>query len=440
LQVGTVSLDLKFLTLVECQDQGSFSLSEQGMVMPRKTKSGFTLIELLVVIAIIAVLIALLLPAVQAAREAARRTQCRNNLKQMALAEHNYHDVNNSFTPAITYKFPTSLPKCFVCCCPPGNGSGPCVPYTPCPCKGSVFIDCFDWHYWGERLLPSLEATNVYKKICFNSPMLAPCAERKGQLSCCNGPKYPFINVSCPCLDPCSASRAGAQVIPAFVCPSSPRTQNPFVEKFNSWGCPCFTGAPCRPCFFGPGVLVGALDYTASGGYGDQTLLGAEYLRQNSGKPELYRAGPINLFQFNVGIDKITDGTSTTIMFAELAGRPDLWIRGVKQPPGAILSEVGIGFNWGGCWACVDSAFQEFGGSSFSGGGMSLAQFQAGTPVCFLNCINTWSINWYSFHPASVGIALCDGSARMISENTSLTVLCRLQTYRGAAPVTDSSF
>lgn len=113
--------------------------------MSVRQKRGFTLIELLVVIAIIGVLVALLLPAVQQAREAARRTQCRNNLKQIGLAFHNYHDTYNTFPPGMVSKIPNNITSSEAGC----------------------------WA-WGTSILPMIDQAALYNQL--NSGSMTPDA------------------------------------------------------------------------------------------------------------------------------------------------------------------------------------------------------------------------------------------------------------------------
>ena len=108
---------------------------------------GFTLVELLVVIAIIGVLVGLLLPAVQAAREAARRMSCTNNLKQLGLALHNYHDVFKAFPRASGIDL---------------TGWNAANPIPP---GGAMSSNIYTQWGWGTGLLPYVEQTGLYTKL-----------------------------------------------------------------------------------------------------------------------------------------------------------------------------------------------------------------------------------------------------------------------------------
>lgn len=133
-------------------------------------RRGFTLIELLVVIAIIGVLVALLLPAVQQAREAARRTQCKNNLKQLGLALHAYHDSLRAFPSGYTYRMGTQMEN--------AAGFG-----------------------WGMMLLPYLDQANLYQQFNFKVPVWDPLNETPRE-----------------------------QHLLAFLCPSDPVSSGQYVE------------------------------------------------------------------------------------------------------------------------------------------------------------------------------------------------------------------
>ena len=105
-------------------------------------KRGFTLIELLVVIAIIAILIALLLPAVQQAREAARRSACKNNMKQIGLALHNYHDTHRTFPPGWVQQ----------------------IPYPATATPTAADNNRGNWA-WGAFILPFMDQSGLYNAI-----------------------------------------------------------------------------------------------------------------------------------------------------------------------------------------------------------------------------------------------------------------------------------
>jgi len=155
--------------------------------MSQRLRAAFTLVELLVVIAIIGILIALLLPAVQSARESARRTQCVNNLKQLGLGFHLYHELAKVFPPSYGIRV---------------GGGG--VHGSPDP----VTRDAGPGWAWGALLLPYIEQTALHKQFKFDVP----------------------------CWDPANATPAAAQ-IPLFLCPSARGTEGP-MDVVKEGGAP----------------------------------------------------------------------------------------------------------------------------------------------------------------------------------------------------------
>lgn len=156
---------------------------------PHTPARGFTLIELLVVIAIIAILIALLLPAVQQAREAARRSQCKNNMKQIGLAMHNYHDVFRMFP-------------------------------TPSTAPGGPNMDV-NWGWpWSVRILPYLDQAPLYAQLNVGIGLVP------------NTP--PTANNFATAL-PGTIENLMTTPIPVFLCPSSSgQTVNKFQRNLGT--------------------------------------------------------------------------------------------------------------------------------------------------------------------------------------------------------------
>jgi prepilin-type N-terminal cleavage/methylation domain-containing protein/prepilin-type processing-associated H-X9-DG protein len=170
--------------------------------MKTMQRRAFTLIELLVVIAIIAILIGLLLPAVQKIRAAANRMSCSNNLKQIGLALHNYHDVNQQFPSGLNI--------------PISNASGAVFPTNTLVTSGKIGQPPIPNQFasWLELILPYMEQDNLYKRLDLTQREYANC----------NG-----------------AASAGATVVKGYLCPAGYMPNS--VQTYTTGGTTYYFGA-----------------------------------------------------------------------------------------------------------------------------------------------------------------------------------------------------
>lgn len=366
-----------------------------------KGRHAFTLIELLVVIAIIAVLIALLLPAVQQAREAARRTQCRNNLKQIGLAFHNYESTYKMFAPAATMLRGPIW----------GGAVGEGIPST---------VDDGNFHAWPEFILPFIDQGNLYNAMNFALPLTYTDS------TLATGTVYNYIT-NAPYATQQSLLPTKA-VIPGYICPSSPHTGNLYGAYIDDWLGGSFSGTQTYHA-------GGALDYVNKWPRGNihGTINGVNY---NPSASVLDINSSNGIGCGGVKISQIIDGTSNTILVGEnSAPGGQQWVMGKAVGP---ICDVCTASNWkmGPAW----TDWQWSTGTDLSGKAPgSYHNWTAGGTKsepdgdCTINCFNYK--NWYAFHAGGAHVALCDGTVRFVSQNISRETMARLHHFSDGAPV-----
>jgi prepilin-type N-terminal cleavage/methylation domain-containing protein/prepilin-type processing-associated H-X9-DG protein len=358
---------------------------QAGTARGIRCRLGFTLIELLVVIAIIAVLIALLLPAVQAAREAARRTQCVNNMKQIGLALHNYHQTNNCFP----------------------SGGLPTI-----DSNGKSRPENGDFSALA-RMLPSLEQQALYNAANFGRSLKSD-ANGFAVNSTVTGTRISAF--LCPSCTP-----------PSWIDTESANQGGPFTAPgnnyFGSYGAsiewvaqPQRAGGPPNGVFQVTGPAIGIQNITDGT---SNTIAFGEWKTGSGTLATVTRYTDI-IFLGTLPSGSLRSTAGTEVMPGLLAAGFQAWLTSCNQAAVAPYSSsysYGIGESWvhGMCAYTMGTTLLPPNAPYFN--------CSAGTPGVL---DDPGSFNMSSFHPGGANMLMCDGSVHFLKNSVSQPIVWAL--------------
>jgi prepilin-type N-terminal cleavage/methylation domain-containing protein/prepilin-type processing-associated H-X9-DG protein len=368
------------------------------MIRPRP-RSGFTLIELLVVIAIIAILIGLLLPAVQKVREAAARMSCQNNLKQLGLALHSYESANGKLPP---WGFDFTV-------APSGN------PYGN-QRQGFTSI---------VLIAPHIEQENLAKLVNLQRSIIDP------------------VNLPAPA--PGASNIAGATPVKVFVCPSTPSGMDLANYDLIMTGYFGNTGHRYSRTDYWPftGFDEALLATTRCGNPLNSPVMAANDSRYATGALST-RAGTPTEKQGNALL-AITDGTSNTLFFTEIAGRglaiymkgrnlgptPSTAAQYISMSPVPVVPVGGVG-SVGDASQFARGTWADQNGVSFVRGYALNATNNQADAAAGCNIVNVSNhAAPYAFHTGGANMLRCDGSVSFLRDTTTGPVVIALVTRAG---------